>query len=271
MAEITDYLKKILSSVYGKDVRQSIHDAIRKCYMDGKAGAIDLIARERIDTIVANNNSTSENSELIDIRVGSDGKTYATAGTAVREQIKKITDDIASTPDNIMNVHVWEKFSPNMTVDLAESDILEVTSWLAMPGISGSVTIKYGSSVGMSNGSVTVAEPYSTVKYNSRNDVTTKLDVINGEYAVIGDSCYKIGADASFSIVTEKVGTFDHYKLKCSNAQKVESIKYSASYGHVTSSNKSTYPTIGLSGDYRYEYKGTIGQALSKIEAISNN
>lgn len=42
-------------------------------------------------------------------------------------------------------------------------------------------------------------------------------------------------------------------------------------YGHITSSNKKAYPIVGASGDYRYEYKGTIGQALSKIEAISNN
>ena len=271
MAEITDYLKKILSSVYGKDVRQSIHDAIRKCYMDGKAGAIDLIARERIDTIVANNNSTSENSELIDIRVGSDGKTYATAGTAVREQIKKITDDIASTPDNIMNVHVWEKFSPNMTVDLAESDILEVTSWIPMPGISGSVTIKYGSSVGMSNGSVTVAEPYSTMIYKSNRDSTTVFDVLKGKYAVINNVCYKIGENAKFSLVKEKSNYLEFYTVKCDDAKEVKAVKYSASYGHITSSNKKAYPIVGESGDYRYEYKGTIGQALSKIEAISNN
>lgn len=271
MAEITDYLKKILSSVYGKDVRQSIHDAIRKCYMDGKAGAIDLIARERIDTIVANNNSTSENSELIDIRVGSDGKTYATAGTAVREQIKKITDNIASTPDNIMNVHVWEKFSPNMTVDLAESDILAVTSWVSMPGISGSVTIKYGSSVGMSNGSVTVAEPYSTMTYKSNSDSITVFDVLKGKYAVINNVCYKIGENAKFSLVKEKNNYLEFYKVKCDDAKEVKAVKYSASYGHITSSNKKAYPIVGASGDYRYEYKGTIGQALSKIEAISNN
>ena len=268
MVDINDYLKKILSAVYGKDVRQAIRDAIYQCYKDGKAGVIDLIARERIDNLVAQSTSTDGNSELIDIRVGADGKTYTTAGQAVREQIGKITDDLASTPDNIMNIHVWEKFSPDMTINLAESDILVVTSWLAMAGFSGSVTINYGDSVGMSNGSVTVAEPYSKVSYNSKNNQPSKLDVIKGKYAVINNVCYKIGDDASFSLVTEKQGIYDYYKLKCSDAQKVESIEYSASYGHVTSSSKSTYPAVGLSGDYRYEYKGTLGQAISKIEAM---
>lgn len=37
MANIQDHLEKIKSAVYGKDVRQSIVDAIHQCYDDGKA------------------------------------------------------------------------------------------------------------------------------------------------------------------------------------------------------------------------------------------
>lgn len=51
MADITTYLSSILSSVYGKDVRQSIVNAIRQCYDDGKAGAIDLDARTELSLI----------------------------------------------------------------------------------------------------------------------------------------------------------------------------------------------------------------------------
>jgi hypothetical protein len=49
MANIKDYLSQILKARYGKDVRQSIHDAIHQCYEDGKAGSVDLEARELID------------------------------------------------------------------------------------------------------------------------------------------------------------------------------------------------------------------------------
>ena len=45
MGNIQDLLAQILSARYGRDVRQSIHDAIRQCYDDGHAGAIDLQAR----------------------------------------------------------------------------------------------------------------------------------------------------------------------------------------------------------------------------------
>ena len=44
MADINTLLYKIRSAVYGRDVRQSIHDAIRKCYEDGRAGS-HLIAK----------------------------------------------------------------------------------------------------------------------------------------------------------------------------------------------------------------------------------
>lgn len=51
MSNILENLRKILSSRYGRDVRQAIHDSILDCYEDGKAGAIDITARESIDTI----------------------------------------------------------------------------------------------------------------------------------------------------------------------------------------------------------------------------
>lgn len=39
---------------------------------------------------------------------------------------------------------------------------------------------------------------------------------------------------------------------------------------YVTSANRSAYPDSGLQNEYRYEYRGTIGQALTKVSTISN-
>lgn len=91
---IEQYLGDILSARYGEEVRHSIHDAIHQCYEDGKAGAVDLVARERIDNLVANEGSTEKDSELVDVRVGYDGTTYDSAGEAVRNQAGSLMGDL---------------------------------------------------------------------------------------------------------------------------------------------------------------------------------
>ena len=51
-------------------------------------GAELAVERARVDTLVAG--ASSDGSEVIDIRVGADGGTYASAGTAVRSQFNRI-------------------------------------------------------------------------------------------------------------------------------------------------------------------------------------
>lgn len=60
MADIRTILNKILSASLGRDVRQAIHDGIETCYADGKAGAIDLIARQEIDLLDSTKADKSE-------------------------------------------------------------------------------------------------------------------------------------------------------------------------------------------------------------------
>lgn len=51
MSIISECLRQILSARYGRDVRQAIHDGIQQCYYDGKAGSIDLEARQEIEAL----------------------------------------------------------------------------------------------------------------------------------------------------------------------------------------------------------------------------
>lgn len=78
----------------------------------------------RIDNIIARNNDTEGNNELIDMRVGADGETYDSAGSAVRTQI-------ASLARNIIEVSGQEKitFISGQNINLAYEigDIVSLT------------------------------------------------------------------------------------------------------------------------------------------------
>ena len=57
MSRISQLLAQILSAVYGKDVRQSIHDAIEQCYTDVSN------AKTLADAAATNANNAATNSE----------------------------------------------------------------------------------------------------------------------------------------------------------------------------------------------------------------
>ena len=59
-----------------------------------KADAEQINAR--VDNIIAHNNDTDGNTELVDIRTGADGETYDSAGTAVRTQFKHLSESVGT-------------------------------------------------------------------------------------------------------------------------------------------------------------------------------
>lgn len=90
MAGIEEYLDKIEHAVYGRDVRQAIHDGIQQCYYDGKAGAIDLEARQEIAELVAPSGEAPSAAEVTNARIGADGVTYTSLGLASRTQLENL-------------------------------------------------------------------------------------------------------------------------------------------------------------------------------------
>ena len=69
-------------------------DEILRTEITNMDGEIDVL-EARMDTFASlPNGTTSGNAELLDIRVGADGTTYASAGRAVREQIEDLTSEL---------------------------------------------------------------------------------------------------------------------------------------------------------------------------------
>lgn len=67
-------------------IKVHINDLVRiHGILDSKANSVDLeTLRNRIETIISNNNSTEGNSELVDMRVDSKGVTHASSGEHLR-------------------------------------------------------------------------------------------------------------------------------------------------------------------------------------------
>lgn len=71
MSVISDLLNQIKTAVYGRDVRQAIHDAIQQCYLDSTEGITPVITTE---TVSGGHN--------INITVGADTTTVYVANGA---------------------------------------------------------------------------------------------------------------------------------------------------------------------------------------------
>lgn len=196
MATIQDYLNSIMKAVYGKDVRQSIHDAIHKCYEDGKAGAVDLIARERINNLVKlEDGSTTGDAELADIRVGADGKTYNTAGEAVRKQVSDLNDALSQKVDNDTSITykkiqglTYQGESTEGPVNLFYKNTMVVDGYFVNPqgNPSPQANSKYAK---------IPVEPNTTYTVHKRDDGTSSdftpgswgsVSVVNDEGTVLG-------------------------------------------------------------------------------------
>lgn len=196
----------------------------------------------------------------------------------LKKEIKSVSDDVSAVkndfelePDKIVNMHVWEKFSSNLTPNLAAEKALGLGNWPAgVAGLKPDFTISYSDAIGKANGEVVLADPVKTYHVTASSDYKN-LNFLRGKYIKKtsgNDGVFKVATNATFNVVTE-IKTIEMYVMKCYNAQHVDSAGYTA-YGHVTSENRSAYPDSGLQNEYRYEYRGTIGQALTKVSTISN-
>ena len=247
MADIQNLLKQLLNAVYGKDVRQAIHDAIQQCYYDGKAGSIDLegrqiaadaievekserkqeiaVERERINQFTSlTEGSTTGDAELQDIRIGAGGEVYASAGEAVRGQAMKL-DNTLTDP---------EKAAPADIVGELRSDLNDIAETIfGVNKISASALVN-GYYIDDTNG----------VAYTSENWIYSpdyyEIEP-NTEYVFVG-------------VTTESGATYrviGVYDIAFYNANKTyTSGKYSEIVESVTSDANAKYVRVSFLNEY---------------------
>lgn len=108
MATIQDYLNNILKAVYGKDVRQSIHDAIKQCYEDVTSPELNIGAFE---TAVQNKIDSGELAAM------------TLADKSVTSE--KLADGAVNT-DNISDGSITqEKLVPGIEIDVKDGGVTE--------------------------------------------------------------------------------------------------------------------------------------------------
>ncbi len=166
-AQMNLYLNTIKNAVKGREVRSALHNSIEKAYNDsyrwadsslGNANQALAKATEaletvstmsedineavekathadegytevsaRVNNIIAHNNDTEGNSELIDIRTGFDGYVATAAGSSVRRQVNTVNERVSNLvlnnprsqvavnkPASISYELLWENESPDV-------------------------------------------------------------------------------------------------------------------------------------------------------------
>lgn len=124
--------------------------------------------------------STTGDAELADIRVGADGVTYGSAGTAVREQLKNIYTESRSAnrfnqndPSNIVGYYVR-----------SDGSLVEDANYV----VSHFIPAKANDVIRVTEGVETGY--YGGCLYDSaKNAIGTRVQIVDGMYAIIDENC----------------------------------------------------------------------------------
>lgn len=150
-----------LDLAQGAPTGSSVHDPIPDIYKQllnayAKVTTAQAVESARLDEVLSG--STASDSELVDVRVGADGKTYGSAGAAVRAQVDAMNETLeAALPISAKNL--FDPFAAQKDMALHDADgesFSDTAYWLTNV-----------MTVSVVQGVVSNAHPYKIIWYDT--------------------------------------------------------------------------------------------------------
>lgn len=105
MSNIDAYLRQILSAIYGRDVRNSIHDSIKECYTDVTKGVtLAETAAGKANTATTNANSATSAANTATANAKTATTNANNAASAANSSAQRCDTAVAALPDQVTNL-----------------------------------------------------------------------------------------------------------------------------------------------------------------------
>lgn len=190
----------------------------------------------RIDNIIAHNNDTEGNSELIDIRTGADGTVYASAGAAVRGQIQNQGNAVSDIRDMMSEFYtVQESTGANLfdksavTADKTYNSVGVLTDAIGY-SLSDFINVSEIENLYFSYNSVADTPTY-IFKFDAQKNFLQRITISGNEYTV--------GEGVSYIRFNTTNGRVPIYMVAATNNLPYEEYSYSKTT-NLTADNIST-------------------------------
>ena len=205
-------------------------------YVDSKILSItnslntaEQMLNSRINTIVANDSSTEQNSELIDIRNGADTGVYASAGHAIRSQLARNNATLLQHTGH-SNLFDKTKFTPNCEFKASTRTVIPNSNGY---GLSDFIPVLSGKTLYFSRNG-TAANATYTYAFDA-DHAYVDASMVNNE------TTYAVPATANYIRVCIKNNTIDDFQIEYDS---VTAFKEFADLGILSNSIKSVTDRI---------------------------
>ena len=194
MASIQEYLDLIKNAIYGKDVRQAIHDGILQCYLDASGDHYERLDRNKVNQPLDGNNQPTNGTSGQLLRTKGNGATeWSDVGLPTDEQTAQAVSD-------------WLDAHPEATTTVQDGSLTEAkfSNTLKIKTIKDYVT----------------PEMFGAVGDGVADDTDALEQCLATGQDVLGVGSYKVTRKISVNIPSKKriiineiSGDFDNYIL----------------------------------------------------------